>query len=208
MTQDRNKRDAGADLFRKPAENLVRGFLAYLALTPVIFCWGLLLIVLFIITLASFEMQTTSALTAVFDVLTDLTARFPFLERFALDSPVIDESGVIEINNSNLGNVIIGLYGYMAAPFVILGMLLDLVRGPRPPRALSRKIKIMGLATLAAIAALFTNFLFGSEIWAGSILGWSLMFTLGPGMVYVISIMSLSLHHFISSLRYETGVSD
>ena len=96
----------------------------------------------------------------------------------------------------------------MAVPVVILGLLLDLVRGPRPPHPLSRKIKILGLATLAVIAALFVNFLFGSEIWAGSILGWSLMFTLGPGVVYLISVVSLSLHHFICSLSLETGNSD
>ena len=87
-------------------------FFAYVALTPVIFCWGLMLIVLFIITLASFEDQTTDVLAAVFNVLADLTARFPFLERFALDSPMVTDSGIIEINNSNLADVIFGLYGW------------------------------------------------------------------------------------------------
>jgi hypothetical protein len=141
----------------------------------------------------------------VHGVLTELTAHLPFLERFALDSPAVKESGVIEINNSNLGDVIFGLYGWVAAPFVVLGLLLDLVRGPRPPRPLSRKIKILSLATLVVIAGLFSNFLFGSEIWMGSALTWSLMFTIGPGIVWAISAMSLSMNHFIATLDNETS---
>jgi hypothetical protein len=184
--------------------NLIRGFFAYLALTPMIFCWGLLLIILFVITLASFEAQTGDATEAVLGVLGELTARFPFLERFALNSPAVSDTGVIEINNNNLSTVIFGLYGWLTLPFVILGLALDLLRGPRPPRAMSGKIKILTLATLAAIAALFINFLLGAEIWSGSALTWSLMFTIGPGIVWFISVVSLSLSHFISSMDIVT----
>lgn len=184
--------------------NLVRGLFAYLALTPVVFCWGLLLIVLLVITLASFETQTSDSISAVFSVLAALTERFPFLERFALESPAVSDSGMIEINNSNLSDVIFGLYRYIALPFVVLGMLLDMVRGPRPPRSLSRQIKILSWVTLAVIAALFANFLFGSELWSGSALTWSLMFTIGPGIVWLISAVSLALHHFIASLDLES----
>jgi hypothetical protein len=184
--------------------NLIRGFFAYLALTPMIFCWGLLLIILFVITLASFEAQTGDATEAVLGVLGELTARFPFLERFALNSPAVSDTGVIEINNNNLSAVIFGLYGWLTLPFVILGLALDLLRGPRPPRAMSGKIKILTLATLAAIAALFINFLLGAEIWSGSALTWSLMFTIGPGIVWFISVVSLSLSHFISSMDIVT----
>jgi len=185
--------------------NLIKGFFAYLALTPVIFCWGLLLIVLSVITYVSFETQAGDAIDAVFAVLTELTTRFPYLERFALDSPAMNETGVIEINNNNLFDVIFGLYKYIALPFVILGVLLDLVRGPRPPRSLSWKIKMLGLATLAVIAGFFVNFLFGSEVWSGSVLSWSLMFTIGPGIVWLISVVSLTLHHFIASLEPESN---
>ncbi len=184
--------------------NMVRGLFAYLVLTPVIFCWGLLLIILFIITMVSFE-QTADAVAAVFALLLELTERFPFLERFALDSTAWLDSGVIEINNSNLQDVIFGLYGYVAMPFVVLGVLLDLVRGPRPPRPLKRKIKILSLATLAVIAVFLINILLGNETWGGDFLVWSLMFTIGPGIVWVISVVSLSLHHSISSMDITTN---
>ena len=94
----------------------MRGLFAYLALTPVIICWGVLLIIVVIITLVSFT-QASDAMAAIFGVLADLSTRFPFLERFALGSPAVKDSGVIEINNSNLTDVIFGLYGWVAMPF-------------------------------------------------------------------------------------------
>jgi len=205
MSQFPDRKNELATTIEKSIGKFLPGFLAYLALTPMIFCWGLLLIILSVITLVSFE-QTADAVDAIFRLLTELTARFPFLERFALSSPAISETGIIEINNSNLREVIFGLYGYVAMPFVILGLLLDLVRGPRPPHSLKRKIKILSLATLAVIAVFLINILFGGETWQGSALGWVMMFTIGPGIVLIISIVSLSLHHFISTMDIKTNI--
>ena len=179
--------------------NIVRGLVAYFMLTPMIFCWGLLLIILVVITMVSFE-QTADGVAAVFTLLSGLTERFPFLERFALDSSAWLDSGVIEINNSNLSDVIFGLYGYVALPFVLLGVLLDLVRGPRPPRSLKRKIKILTLATLAVIAVFFINILLGNETWGGDFMVWLLMFSIGPGIVWIISVISITIHHGISTM--------
>ena len=180
--------------------NIVRGLVAYFMLTPMIFCWGLLLIILVVITMVSFE-QTADGAAAVFALLSGLTERFPFLERFALDTSAWLNSGVIEINDSNLSGVIFGLYGYVAMPFVLLGVLLDLVRGPRPPRSLKRKIRILSLSTLAVIAIFIINILLGNETWGGDFMSWLLMFTIGPGIVWIISVVSLSLHHGISSVE-------
>jgi len=191
--------DKNAVLRSNVIGNMVRGLFAYFALTPMIFCWGLLLIILVIITMVSFE-QTADGVAAVFALLPGLTERFPFLERFALDSSAWLDSGVIEINDSKLSDVIFGLYGYVAIPFVLLGVLLDLVRGPRPPRSLKRKIKILSLSTLAVIAVFFINILLGNETWGGDFMVWSLMFTIGPGIVWIISAVSLSLHHGISTM--------
>jgi len=204
MIQNLAKRNPGGSSARHFGGIILRGFFAYLALTPVIFCWGLLLIVLFIITLASFEAQTSYAVEAVIGVIAEQTARFPFLDRFALDSEAISDAGVIEINNRNLGDVIFGIYTWVAMPFVVFGLLWELVRGPRPHRPLSRKIKILNRATLAVIAALFLNFLLGSEIWLGSALSWALMFTVGPGIVWIISATSLAINHLIANLDIET----
>lgn len=195
-----NNNDKSDALKSNVIGNMVRGFVAYLVLTPVIFCWGLLLIILLTITMVSFE-QTADAGAAIFSVLTGLAERFPFLERFALDTSAWLDSGVIEINNSNLHDVIFSLYGYVAMPFVLLGVLLDLVRGPRPPRSLKRKLKILSLSTLAVIAVFFINILLGNETWGGDFMVWSLMFTIGPGIVWIISVVSLSLHHGISTME-------
>lgn len=200
MIQNPVKRSSGTSPASHFGGIVLRGFFAYLALTPVIICWGVLLIIVFIITMVSFS-QAEDAVAAIFGVLSDITTRFPFLERFALDSSAMTDSGVIEINNGNLTDVIFGLYRWVAMPFVVLGLVLDVFRGPRKPRPLSRKIKILNWATLAVIAALFLNFLLGSEIWLGSILSWALMFTVGPGIVWVISATSLSINHLIANLE-------
>jgi hypothetical protein len=200
MSQLPDRKNELATRIEKSIGQFLPGFLAYLALTPMIFSWGLLLIILYVITLVSFE-QTADAVDAIFSLLTDLTARFPFLERFAPTSPAVSESGIIEINNSNLREVIFDLYGYVAVLFVMLGLLLELVRGPRPPRSLKQKIKMVSLATLAVIAVFITNILFGGETWQGNITAWVLMFTIGPGIVLIVSIVSLTFQHFFSTMN-------
>jgi hypothetical protein len=198
LTTDNNDRNTA--IKSNVIGNMVRGFVAYFMLTPMIFCWGLLLIILVVITMVSFE-QTADGVSAVFALLSGLTERFPFLERFALDTSAWLNSGVIEINDSNLSDVIFGLYGYVAMPFILLGVLLDLVRGPRPPRSLKRKIRILSLSTLAVIAIFIINILLGNETWGGDFMSWLLMFTIGPGIVWIISVISLSLHHGISTME-------
>ena len=135
MSQTVTQHDKNLDPAKNLIGNLLRGVFAYLALTPMIFCWGLLLIILIVITLVSFE-QAAYGVAAIFVLLAELTERLPFLERFAFNTPASAEAGVIDINNSNLREVIFGLYGYVAMLFVLLGVLLDLVRGPRQPRPL------------------------------------------------------------------------
>ncbi len=83
MSQFPDRKNELATTIEKSIGKFLPGFLAYLALTPMIFCWGLLLIILSVITLVSFE-QAADAVDAIFRLLTELTARFPFLERFRL----------------------------------------------------------------------------------------------------------------------------
>jgi hypothetical protein len=196
ITRNHNK---NAALKSNVIGNMVRGLVAYFMLTPMVFCWGLLLIILVTITMVSFE-QTADATAAVITLLSGLAERFPFLERFALDSSAWLDSGVIEIHDSKLSDVIFGLYGYVAMPFILLGVLFDLVRGPRPSRSLKRKIKILNLSTLAVIAIFIVNILLGNETWGGDFMGWLLMFTIGPGIIWIISVVSLALHHGISTM--------
>ena len=203
--KQRNKRDSDAALIRMASGNLLRGFFAHLVLTPMILAWGILLLILFAITLVSFQEQSVDVIAATVGVFGRLLDFFPFLESYAKAFLPTDETGAIRITGNNLDDVIFGFYGLLAVPFVILGTVLAFFRGPRPTRSLSLKMKILGVVTVVAIAAFFANFLFGSEVWNGSVLGWTLMFTLGPGMVFGVSAVSLLLHHFISSLRFEEG---
>jgi hypothetical protein len=64
---------------------------------------------------------------------------------------------------------------------------------------------ILALSTLAVIVILFANLLFGSGSWGGNVVAWSLMFTIGPGLVFLISSLSLYLHHIILTTRLETS---
>lgn len=201
--------ESGAELVRNIVTSHLRGFFAWLALTPAIFCWGLLLLIAFVITWQGFQQQTDFVLDAAMAVFSKLNELFPLLKSLTPDlSVLIGDSGVIEINNHNLGEVIFRLYGWVALPVVVLGLLKDVVKGPGTPRPLAWKIKIMGYATLAIIALLFLNILIGSGVWSGSFLTWSLMFTIGPCLVFLISAISLSLHHFIASQRFEADIND
>jgi hypothetical protein len=207
MAQGLKNSEPGAEALRNAGGHLIRGIFAYLALTPAIFCFGLLLLITFIISLQGFQQETAGIVEMILASLANLAKHYPLLKSFVPDfSGVISDSGIIEINNSNLQSVIFKLYGLMALPFVLLGLVTDVIRGPRPPRALAKKIKILALATLAVIVILFANLLFGSGSWGGSVLVWSLMFTIGPGLVFLISSLSLYLHHIILTTSLETSV--
>ena len=206
MNRDGRNRESDTDLVRNTFAGLIRGFFAWLALTPAIFCFGLLLLVVFIITWQGFQQQTDSVLNVAIAVFSKLNELFPLLKSLVPDlSTLVDESGVIEINNQNLGNVIFKLYGWVALPVVVFGLLKDIVKGPSAPRPLEQKIKWLAYATLAVVALLFLNVLIGSGEWSGSMLTWPLMFTIGPGLVFVISALSLCVHHLISTLSIEPG---
>ena len=204
MIQGQNKNETDADLVRNTASVQIRGFFAYLALTPAIFCFGLLLLITFAISLQGFQQETTDIVEMIFAWLSNLAKHYPLLKSVVPDfSGIVSDSGIIEINNSKLQSVIFKLYGLVALPFALLGLVKDVIRGPRPLRRMAKKIKILGLATLAVIATLFINLLFGSGVWSGGILTWSLMFTIGPGIVFLISALSLYLQHSILSLNLE-----
>ena len=198
--------DSGVNPVRNIAIGQLRGFFAWLALTPAIFCWGLLLLITFVITWQGFRQQTDVLLEAAMSVYAKLNEIFPLVKSLTPDlSALVNDSGVIEINNHNLVDVIFKLYGWVALPVVVFGLLRDIIKGPGSPRPLGRKIKNMGYATLAIIFLLFLNVLIGSGEWTGNKLVWSLMFTIGPGVVFMISSISLYLHHVISVIRFEAN---
>jgi hypothetical protein len=197
--QHQNRRDADAELIRKASGNLIRGFFGYLVLTPMIFSWGVLLLILLAITLVSFQQQTIGVITVMMEIFGKILDFIPFLDSYAKAFLPTDETGAIRITGDNLDDVIFGVYGLIAVPFVIVGTLLEFFRGGRPPRPLSRKMKILAVLTGLTIAVFFASFLFGSETFNGGPLGWVLMFTLGPGVVFGVSAVSLFLHHIITS---------
>ena len=205
MIQRENRNETKVDLVRNTARVQIQGFFAYLALTPAIFCFGLLLLVVFVMTWQGFQQPTDSVLNVAMAVFSKLNELFPLLKSLVPDlSKLVDESGVIEINNNNLAEIIFKLYGWVALPFVVLGLLKDIVKGPGAPRPLARKIKLLAYATLAVVGLLFLNVLIGSGVWSGSLLAWFLMFTIGPGIVFLISASSLCVHHLILTSRFET----
>jgi hypothetical protein len=205
MDKQQSRRDADAALIRNSLFNLGRALFSWWVLTPVVYVWGIVLLTTLVITFVNFESQTTSLMETIYIWGADLTARYPFLQRFELESSAIEDPRVISGNGGNLKAVIFETYAWVALPFIVIGMLLDLVRGPRPPRPLRRKLFIAFLVTLALVAVWFANFLFGSEIWNGSSLGWSFMFLLFGFLLFGFSTVMLSIHHVIASMHNSKG---
>ena len=89
--------------------------------------------------------------------------------------------------------------GFGTAPFVIVGLALDVLRGPRLPKPLGQKVKKVFKLTLVAIGLFFLNFVLGASIWTGSFVTWAILTILGPGIVFVISVISPSSTSFSPS---------
>jgi hypothetical protein len=183
--------------------NLVRGFVGWFVLSPMIYSWGLLIFTLFVVTFVNFQDETIDLLTFVGNLVSDLLEKYPYLEHLAIAEPASNEDGGIDLGGESFKSYIFKVYAMLTMPLAMLGSLIDMVRGSIRPKPIHNKLKFLVVATLLATLVLFMNFIFGSQTYHGSAIGWSLIFIMGPGIVFVISLSSLYLSNIVWNIRHK-----
>ena len=183
--------------------NLIRGFVDWFVLSPMIYSWGLLVFTLFVITFVNFQDGTVELLSFIAKTYSELVEKYPYLERLAITEPSANENEGIDLGGDEFKNYIFKIYVILTIPLAMLGALIDLIRGSTLPRPMSGKLKFLGTATLVAIMILYANYILGSETYHGSAILWGVIFIVGPSMVFLISSCSLFLSHTIRSIEYK-----
>ncbi|MEA1888704.1 MAG: hypothetical protein U9N50_02830 [Pseudomonadota bacterium] len=201
MKFDRNTGASNNQLIKEIVFNLVRGFVSWIVLSPMIYSWGLLIFVLFVITFINFQDGTVELFSFIGKTVSELVEKYPYLERLAIAEPSSNKEAGIDLGGEDFENYIFKVYAILTIPLALLGSLINLIRGPTLPPPVNNKLKFLGAATLLAIVVFFANFIFGSQTYHGSIFVWSLIFIMGPGIVFVISLSSLFLSRIVMSIE-------
>ncbi len=203
MTFNRNTDVHNDRLISEAFFNLIRGFVDWFVLSPMIYSWGLLIFTLFVITFVNFQDGTVELLSVIGNTYSELVEKYPYLERLAIIEPSANENGGVDLGGDEFKSYIFKIYVILTIPLAMLGALIDFIRGSTVPRPMSGKLKFLGTVTLVAIMVLYANYIFGSETYHGSAILWGVMFIVGPGIVFLISSCSLFLSHIIRSIDYK-----
>jgi len=203
MSLDRNTAANNNQLIKEVLFNLIRGFVGWFVLSPMIFSWGLLIFVLFVITFINFQDETIDLVSFFWESVANLVEKYPYLDHLAVAEPSSNKEGGIDLGGEDFKNYIFRIYAILAIPLALLGSLIDLIRGSTRPHPIHNKLKYLGAATLLAIVVFFVNFIFGSQAYHGSVIVWGLIFIMGPGIVFVVSLCSLYLSHIVWNIGHK-----
>lgn len=188
---------------------LVIDYFRWTQLIPMVTAWTFLLLMVGAMLLVSFQQQSFSLIEwgaytyeRVFGPIepgppatTDVPAPA------AQNDPGGTEDGVIRFSDEDFMPWVLRAWGIAALAGWLVDMLCAAVFGPREPMRLASKLKLAGLPAVACVVLFGIAYLFGSEEFHGSPVGWMLMFTGFPLGVWLVSVYCLSVAHGLDVLR-------
>lgn len=174
---------------------LLIDYLRWTQLVPMIFAWAFLLFSVAAVVAINFQQSVEAVVLPILDVFD----AWEWLEEVA------DEDGQVSISlgDADIKGFVYKAWAALAAVGYLLGMLVSLVTGPRPPMPLGRKLVLAAVPAVLASAAFFLAWLFGSETFTGAAAGWVAMFLIGPLVVWLISAYSLSVGHVLEHVKRQ-----
>ncbi len=176
-------------------------YFRWLALVPMVFSWALLVLVVVVMLAINFQGGIDRMLEHA----------EPWVERWVGpdDADEVDDATegqgdqaeTLTFTEQDFKSWIYGTWLVAALVGYLLGLLRGWMFGPWQPASLKRKIFRAGLAAGICSASLFVAWLFGSETYVGSALGWVAMFIFFPLLVWGVSSASLSFSHLLDRIR-------
>ncbi len=177
---------------------LVIDYLRWLALVPMVFAWGFLVLVVVLMLAINFQG----------DIDRMLDRAEPWVERWLGPAEPAEEgegSGgeaeTITLTEQDFKPWIYRIWMVAALAGYLLGLLRGWLFGPWRPPPLKRKLARVAIAAGGCSALLFFAWLFGSEVYAGAAAGWVAMFIFFPLLVWVVSAASLGFSHLLDEVR-------
>lgn len=182
-------------------------YLRWVSLTPMVVAWALFLFMVIFFNYINIEDSIDSLFDGLergYEIYSERFGPIAWIEaneeayrqeqaERELDSTTPESQGPVEFGLSDLTPFIMKAWGVIALAAWLLSLLRNLVFGPRPPRTLAQKIRIMIMAVLAGWALLFVAYFFGRSAYEGSFFGWFALFSGVAVIVTFISAITLIL---------------
>ena len=184
-------------------------YLRWVSLTPMILVWALYLVLVFLMIYANFEGSFWGGLERGYEIYSERFGPIAWIEegqaayereqatRTVEATPEEPE----EFDISALFRLIMTVWGVVALVAWLLSILRGMVFGPRPPRPLGEKLKLMVLAVIGGWAILFLTAMFGSTKFEGGFFSWVVWFSVLAVIVTIVSAVTLIVGEAFEFLR-------
>lgn len=191
-------------------------YLRWVSLTPMVVVWAFYLFMVVFMVYVNFEDSVWDGVERGYEVYSEWFGPVAWVEAQEADyeqrraehemGRKIEEEPSQEPVEFDLGDVmpwIMKAWGIIALAAWLLSLLRSLVFGPRPPRSLTQKLRIVVICALIGWALLFVAYFFGSTTYQGSFFGWFAFFTGMAIIVMIVSAVVLMVGEIFEYLRRQ-----
>ena len=184
-------------------------YLRWVSLTPMVLVWALYLVLVFLMIYANFEGSFYDGLERGYEIYSERFGPIAWIEEGQAAYEREQATGTVEatpeeaeeFDISALFRLIMKIWGIVALAAWLLSILRGMVFGPRPPRTLGQKLKLMFLAVLGGWGVLFLTAMFGSTTFEGGVSGWVVWFSVLAVIVTIVSVVTLTVGQAFEFLR-------
>ena len=189
-------------------------YLRWVSLTPMVVVWAFYLFMVVFMVYVNFEDPVWEGLERGYDTHSEWFGPVAWIaEKDAAQDQELagrevdqdaEEATAQEPVEFGLADVmpwIMKAWGIIALVAWLASLLRSLVFGPRPPRKLAQKLRIMSIAVLIGWVLLFVAYFFGNTTYQGSFFGWFALFTSAALVVAAVSAVTLMLGEGLDFFR-------
>ena len=189
-------------------------YLRWVSLTPMVVVWAFYLFMVVFMVYVNFEDSVWDGLERGYETYSEWFGPIAWIEEQDaayerelagreedLDAEEATAQEPVEFGLADVMPWIMKAWAVIALAAWLLSLLRSLVFGPRPPRTLAQKMRIMVIAVLIGWALLFVAYFFGNTTYQGSFFGWFALFTGSALIVTVVSAITLMVGGIFELLR-------
>ena len=185
-------------------------YLRWVSLTPMVLLWALYLVLVLLMIHINLEGSFDNVLERGYEIYSERFGPIEWIEEgraeYEREQAMQEEIEVTpqeseEFDIGALFRLIMKIWGIIALAAWGLSLLRGLVFGPRPPRTLGQKLKLMLLAVLAGWTVLLLTALFGSTTFVDGLSSWIVWFSVLAVLLTVVSGITLIIGEGFEFLR-------
>lgn len=192
---------------------LALGYLRWVSLTPMVVVWAFYLFMIVFMVYVNFEGSFWDGLERGYEVYRERIGPIAWIEenqqRYEAQQSTRDIDPVHQERvNFTLDDVmpwIMQVWGFIALAAWLMSLGRHLVLGPRPPRTLACKLRILMVAVAVGWALLFVAYFLGNTAYHGSFWGWFALYTGSAFVVTLVSVPILALSQLFDFLDDRLG---